>query len=89
MNGVIREGTVVFLSGKEGTDKSFIALELASCIAEQRDFYGHAVGTGEVVYVAAERGNHQLEHLEALFSGIKSSHLVLQNQLWSCRHSRP
>lgn len=69
VGGMIREGTTVFLSGKEGTGKSFIALELAACIAEGRDFFGNAVRQGAVLYVAAERGDSQRERLEALRDG--------------------
>lgn len=69
VNGIIREETTVFLSAKEGTGKSFVALELASCVAEGRDFFGHEVGQGDVLYVALERGGDQRERLEALRDG--------------------
>lgn len=66
VNGIIREGTVVFLSGPAGTGKSFIGLELAACVAEGRPFFGHGVNQGETLYVAAERGDSQRDRLEAL-----------------------
>jgi hypothetical protein len=66
VNGIIREGSTVFLSGREGTGKSFVALELAYCIAEKKPFYGNNVSQGDVLYVAAERGDAQRERLEAL-----------------------
>lgn len=66
VNGIIREGTTVFISGKEGTGKSFVGLELLACIAEGRDFFGNKVSQGEVIYVAAERGENQSERIEAL-----------------------
>lgn len=66
VSGLIREGTTAFISGKEGTGKSFLALELASCIAEGREFFGNAVNPKDVLYVAAERGDAQRERLEAL-----------------------
>ncbi len=66
VGGVIREGSLVFLSAKEGTGKSFVALELAHCIALGKDFFGNEVTQGEVVYVAAERGESQRERMEAL-----------------------
>src|SRR5689334_21517731 len=66
IQGLILEGTTVFLSGKEGTGKSFIALEMAYCIAEGREFFGNTVAKGDVVYVAAERGDAQRERIEAL-----------------------
>jgi hypothetical protein len=66
VHGVIREGTVVFLTAREGTGKSFVALEFAYCVAEGRPWYGNEVQRGEVVYVAAERGNSQRERIEAL-----------------------
>lgn len=66
VKGVIREGTTVFLSGKEGTGKSLVSLELAYCVAEGRDFFGEAVSEGDVIYVAAERGDNQRERIEAL-----------------------
>ncbi|MGC4107829.1 MAG: AAA family ATPase [Thermomicrobiales bacterium] len=66
VSGIIREGTTVFLSGREGVGKSIVALELAACVAGGREFFGNAVSQGEVVYVAAERGDSQRERLEAL-----------------------
>lgn len=66
VNGMIREGTTVFLSGKEGTGKSFVALDLAYSVAEGRPFLGEDVNKGDVLYVAAERGDAQRERLEAL-----------------------
>lgn len=66
VKGIVREGSLVFINGKQGTGKSLIGLELDSCVAEGRDFFGNAVSQGEAIYVANERGESQRERLEAL-----------------------
>lgn len=66
IEGLIRQGTIVFLNGKEGTGKSFVALEMASCIAGGTPFYRNAVAQGDVLYVASERSAGMRERLEAL-----------------------
>lgn len=66
VSGIIREASLAFLSAKEGTGKSFVALDLAHCIAQGIPFLDNEVSQGDVIYVAAERGDSQRERLEAL-----------------------
>ena len=42
------------LFGDPSTYKSFLAVDLAACIATGKDFHGHAVRQGPVVYIAGE-----------------------------------
>src|SRR5207253_1972667 len=42
------------LSGRGGGGKSFLALDLALRVATGRDWHGHALAAGPVIYIAAE-----------------------------------
>ncbi|MEM5373529.1 AAA family ATPase, partial [Paraburkholderia azotifigens] len=60
VDSVVPEGNVVIF-GPPGSCKSFIALDMALCVASGIDWHGHPVKQGKVVYVASEgaRGMHQ------------------------------
>jgi len=42
------------LGGPHGTGKTFIAVDVAGCVASGRDWHGEAVTQGHVVYIAGE-----------------------------------
>lgn len=46
--------STAWVIGKPGQGKSFVTLDLALCVATGRDWHGHAVRKGEVVYVVGE-----------------------------------
>lgn len=54
VKGMIAEREVSFLAGPSQSGKSFLATDLALCIARGRAFFGMRVKKGAVVYVAAE-----------------------------------
>lgn len=54
IRGLMVEETTSVLSADSGSFKSFIALEMALCVATGTPFHGREVRRGTVVYVAAE-----------------------------------
>ncbi len=54
IRGLVVEETTSVLSADSGSFKSFIALEMALCVATGTPFHGCEVKRGTVVYVAAE-----------------------------------
>jgi len=54
VEGILVEGTLSAMIGKEATYKSFIVLDMALSIATGEPFQGHPVKRGDVVYVAGE-----------------------------------
>jgi RecA-family ATPase len=56
VQGIIPQNVTVQLFGREGSHKSFIALDLAFCVAIGKAFHGHPTLKGRVLYIAAEGG---------------------------------
>lgn len=55
ITGILPEHSMAMLYGQPGAGKSFVALDLAMCIATGRDWLKHSVRTpGAVLYLAAE-----------------------------------
>ena len=54
VNGLIEKESFCCLYGDPGAGKSFLAIELASCIATGTPFYGISVKQGPVIYLAGE-----------------------------------
>jgi hypothetical protein len=54
VQNILVQGTTSIISADSGSFKSFVALELALCIATGTPFHGRDVKGGNVVYVAAE-----------------------------------
>gem|GEM_PF-4844822 len=55
IKGMLQEDARLLIWGKSMSFKSFIAIELAVCLASGKDFFGYQVKqTGPVVYVAGE-----------------------------------
>ena len=75
IDGVINKAGIVWMSGKFGTYKTFVALAWSCCVATGRAWEGHRVtASGPVVYVAAEghRGlSGRLRAWEAEYNGGK------------------
>jgi DNA-binding transcriptional ArsR family regulator len=53
-DGILFEDTTNWLIGKPKHGKSFVAIDLAGCIATGRDWHGNQVRQGRVLYLAAE-----------------------------------
>lgn len=54
VKGVIPRAELVVLFGESGSGKSFMALDLAACVARGLPWRGRRVNAGRVVYIAAE-----------------------------------
>lgn len=55
IDGVLPQAAFGYIIGEPGNGKTFVALDLAYCLATGRDWWGHPVKvTGPVVYIAAE-----------------------------------
>lgn len=54
INGVLDLATTSWLIGKSGSYKSFVALDMAGCVATGKPWHGHAVTQRPVVIVVAE-----------------------------------
>ena len=65
VNGMFRAESQVFLYGPSGHFKSFVAIEMALCIATGRPFHGRKVEKGPVVYVVSEGGRGILKRVLA------------------------
>lgn len=57
--------STAWIIGKPGQGKSFVALDLALCVATGRDWHGHAVRKGPVVYIVGEGARGTGKRLEA------------------------
>ncbi len=77
IEGMINKSSIVWLSGKFGTYKTFLALAWALCIATGRTWEGHRVAeTGPVVYVAAEGHRGILKRVQAWESVFNGGQLA-------------
>ncbi|MFV0302054.1 MAG: AAA family ATPase, partial [Paracoccus sp. (in: a-proteobacteria)] len=56
----IPSGTVTLLSGDGGTGKSLIALQLAAACALGKPWLGHAVASGQALFISAEDDQDEL-----------------------------
>lgn len=56
IHGILPLGGLVGLYGQPGTGKSFLAIDMAMCVASGLPWHEHAVEQGFVLYVSAEGG---------------------------------
>jgi hypothetical protein len=54
VQGLIEDGTTVMIFGPSGAGKSFAVVDLACCISTGRDWHGHVVNQGPVLFLAGE-----------------------------------
>lgn len=62
---LLETDAMAVLFGDPASGKSFIALDIAACVATGCDFHGHCVKTGPVFYIAGEGHNGLRRRLEA------------------------
>ena len=63
---LVPSGEVALLAGQSGAGKTFVAIELANCLATGEDFFGHKVRqTGGTLFLLGEGGGTMQERLEA------------------------
>lgn len=61
INGVLAQRSTSLLTAQHGNFKSFLALDMALCIATGREWHGHKVEKGAVLYIAAEGSDGLLQ----------------------------
>jgi hypothetical protein len=66
IDGVLETGTMIVTYGDSNTGKTFVALDQAYHIAAGKEWNGHKVKQGPVVYVASEGGPGFAKRIEAL-----------------------
>lgn len=59
VRGILEGSTLACIFGASGAGKSFVAVDLAACVATGRPWHAHATRQGAVVYLAGE-GHHGL-----------------------------
>lgn len=62
---VLIAGKTSLLTAKEASFKSFFSLDMSLCISTGREWHGHKVVAGNVVYVAAEGASGLIERTQA------------------------
>lgn len=73
IEGFLFRETQAMLIGAPAAGKSFVALDMAGCIATGQEWHGHATHEGLVIYIAGEGFRGFIQRLGA----------------WSSAHSRP
>jgi RecA-family ATPase len=66
VKGILAAGEIGALVAPPGEGKSAVALLLATCVAEDRDFLGRQTSSGPVMYIAAERSMESTRRLKAI-----------------------
>jgi hypothetical protein len=79
---LITDSSLGLLFGLSGSGKSFLALDMAFCIAAGIDFHGHRVIPGNVVYIAGEGYAGLKKRIKALEIkyGMKAPNLFISRQ---------
>jgi hypothetical protein len=57
VDGLIETSSIAQIFGDPGAGKSFLALDVAACVATGKPFHGHEVRQGTVIYIAGEGHN--------------------------------
>jgi len=68
IDGLIETDTLGLVFGDPGCGKTFVAVDLAMCVATGEDFHGHPVKQGPVFYIAGE-GHSGLARRFAAWAG--------------------
>lgn len=65
VENLIEKGSLSQIFGESGSGKSFVAIDLSCAIASGKDFQGHAVVNGPVIYIAGEGRNGSIRRMGA------------------------
>ena len=87
IDDVLMRDSLAWLHGKPGHAKSFIALDWACCVATGRQWRGHAVEQGPVLFVVAE-GAHGIHERRQAWEITNSTTMSLAGCCscrWQCR----
>lgn len=71
VKNMVESGTITGMFGAPASGKSFLALDLALCIASGKPFYGNNTNKGSVVYFAGEGLNGLKRRLKAWMQSNK------------------
>ena len=66
VDGLLPAGEMAVLFGASGSGKSFVALELAGCVSQGREFAGRLVRPGKVLYLIAEGCDGMRDRLDIM-----------------------
>lgn len=77
VKGWIGRQQMVVLYGQSNTGKSFLMLDMAYHVASGRDWHGHKVQQGVVLYLAAEGGNGYLNRARAIHDHYQDENVKL------------
>lgn len=91
VSGVLLSGTKARISGPSGAGKTWVVLDLAAHVAVGRNWQGHAVKQGRVLYVAAEGApsfDLRMRAWDALNGAVAEVHLIpdapqVMDQTWA------
>lgn len=84
IDGVLFAGSLAFLVGDSGIGKSAFAISMALAVASDRDWLGHPVEAGSVLYIAGEGGAGLPKRVRAereAWGGERPDFVVLRTQL--------
>ena len=78
VEGWLFANSLTWLAGKPGHAKTFVAVDLAACVASGRPWHGHDTTRGPVLYVIAEGASGLGQRVEAwaLHTGTRVSELL-------------
>lgn len=65
VGGLLETSTLALVFGDPGCGKSFLAIDLAACVATGKGFHGRGVRSGPVILIAGEGHNGLRRRLEA------------------------
>lgn len=65
VDGLLDLDTLARVTGKSNHGKTFVCIDLAACVATGKDFHGHGVKEGLVVYMVAEGARGWKKRLRA------------------------
>lgn len=83
IEGLIDAGKLAMIFGPGGSGKSFVALDMACCVATGRMWRGHRTTAGKVLYVAGEGGYGLVDrvHAWAVSNGVPDPEIDVMDAL--------
>lgn len=82
IDGILPQGAVAALYGAPATFKSFVAIDLALCVASGLPWHGKAVQQGPVLYIAAEGGAGIAKRVRAWLQHYEIKASAFDNVAW-------
>jgi RecA-family ATPase len=78
VEGWLFQNTLAWIQGKWGNGKSFLAIDLACCVATGTPWHGHDVAQGKVLYLIAEGASGLSQRVDAweAANGCEATNIV-------------